>query len=554
MTTSLGLSHSGSLGAGEIPPLKNSSPTPLTPPSETEAYCYYVRLPSRPVLVARSGIPWVEPTGPEAYSQDKELHPVGNHPIRGVWEDDLALKIHALLDSMKVKWTSTDVVRIGDAGEPTARVILWIGVTPTSLSGDDGVIVAYKCKGILQEYNINKVNVEIRESVVSLSAGPKLLTSASNYFSDPIADVREPLTTTLGLPICAQSTPWVEGTGGFFITEGENTERLLLVTARHVILPQDKNENKHFEFKDDDQNRCNVTLFGDVAFSNYLKSIKHESRLNGFSAEYRETCIRGAEEKNDRAACDKRQNELDEIKEAAERLKTLHQDVLNGWATPENRILGHVILSPPINFGVGSSSEGYTEDWAVIEIDASKIDTSNFDGNAVDLGNRISPGAFSLMMSPIRQEPRSFQYPFDRLLRLKGTIPDEEMRHPTAVDKNNHRSLTVIKRGSTTGLTVGHANNVCSYARYCYEDDNPRTSKEWAILPFDYQSRAFSEKGDSGAVIIDGHGRIGGLLTGGTGKDASSLDITYATPISFLLKRMQEQGLHKLNLSPVLTT
>jgi hypothetical protein len=73
----------------------------------------------------------------------------------------------------------------------------------------------------------------------------------------------------------------------------------------------------------------------------------------------------------------------------------------------------------------------------------------------------------------------------------------------------------VIKRGRTTSLTVGRANNVFSFTRRYFGDS--RVSKEWAILPFDSKSGAFSEKGDSGSVVVDGAGRIGGLLTGGSG-------------------------------------
>jgi hypothetical protein len=45
-----------------------------------------------------------------------------------------------------------------------------------------------------------------------------------------MAEVREPLSTSLGLPICARATPWAEGTGGFFIDEGAESKRLLLIT------------------------------------------------------------------------------------------------------------------------------------------------------------------------------------------------------------------------------------------------------------------------------------------------------------------------------------
>jgi hypothetical protein len=150
---------------------------------------------------------------------------------------------------------------------------------------------------------------------------------------------------------------------------------------------------------------------------------------------------------------------------------------------------------------------------------------------------------------------------------LKDTIPDEEMRHPTGVDQNDEPCLMVIKRGMTTGLTVGRANNIYSYARYFYHNEEPKTSKEWAIFGFDSKSGAFSDRGDSGSVIVDGLGRVGGLLTGGAGVTPSS-DVTYATPISFksstlpyirlrrnfLLKRMYDNGLRKPNVYPVLTT
>ena len=69
---------------------------------------------------------------------------------------------------MKVKLTSTDIIRIGIAGECFAPVILWIGVRPRSLSGNDGAVVASKCKELLLEYNLVDVDVEIRESVAIL--------------------------------------------------------------------------------------------------------------------------------------------------------------------------------------------------------------------------------------------------------------------------------------------------------------------------------------------------------------------------------------------------
>ena len=520
-------------------------------PSPLEAKTYYYGLPSRPVLVVRTGTtPWRAPTGPEAYTKIRDVRPVGNHALKEVWEGNLALRIHALLDSMNVKWTSTDVVRIGDAGKSPAPVVLWIGVIPASLSGDDGIVVASKCRKLLEEIDITDVDVEIRESVVTRSAGPKLLTSA--YSSNATAVVHEPLTTTLGLPICAHHTPWIEGTGGFFITEGGNTDRLLLVTARHVVLAPNENENMHFKHMNNGQPRHDVVLFGDVAFKKYLKFVQDEIRGKSFLADYNERRIRAVEGKDDQAADRERQDaqrELDEAMKAMEELKPFYPDVSTRLATPESRILGHVVLSPPIKFGVGSSSEGYTEDWAVIEIDTSKVDMSNFRGNAIDMGANVPFTELALVM-----RHRGFLiYLRHRLLRLKGTIPDREMRHPTTLDLDGNPRLLVIKRSNTTGLTIGWANDVCSYTNNYDSNGKAEASKEWAILQFNSKSGAFSEKGDSGAVIVDGFGRIGGLLTGGACSASSSdmdmdMDITYATPISFLLKRMQDNGLYEPNI------
>ncbi|KAK7447030.1 hypothetical protein VKT23_014243 [Stygiomarasmius scandens] len=524
----------------------SSSPTLPSPPSEMEVKFYYAGLPSSPVLVARTDAPWKAPTGPEAYRVIRELRPVGNHALKlhEVWEDNLAFKLHALLDSMQVKWTSTDVVRIGNVDESFAPVVLWIGVMPTSLSGDDGVVVAFKCQELLGEYDITDVEVEIRESVVTRSAGPRLLTSDR---SDLIVDFREPLTTTLGLPISvhsAQPTPQLEGTGGFFIAECGKPNSLLLITARHVVFTPDQ-KNELFEHKDVNQARHNVMLFGRVGFQSYLDSIEDEIDTQESCSETFENLIHMSTKEDELQVY---RAQLNKTQKMAEALRTFHRYVKTDWSLPDSRILGHVILSPPI--GVGS--EGFVEDWAVIEVDASKVNKNNFYGNAIDLGMQIPERQFSRRMNPNPKNANSFVYPKDRLLRLQGTIADDEMRHPTACDQNGDPCLMVIKRGSATGLTIGRANNIFSYTRNYFGDDNASISKEWAILPFNSKSGPFSDKGDSGSVIVDGLGRIGGLITSGAGlKDTP--DVTYATPVNFLLKRMQQHGLEP-DLNPVLTT
>lgn len=83
-------------------------------------------------------------------------------------------------------------------------------------------------------------------------------------------------------------------------------------------------------------------------------------------------------------------------------------------------------------------------------------------------------------------------------------------------DKDNECCIIVLKRGKTTDLTVGLANDIFSYARnyFGYED----VSEEWAILPFDNESGPFLRKVTLAPSLSTAlPGCIGGILTGGSG-------------------------------------
>jgi len=139
-------------------------------------------------------------------------------------------------------------------------------------------------------------------------------------------------------------------------------------------------------------------------------------------------------------------------------------------------------------------------------------------------------------MYPRDDGQTTFKYPSDRLLPLRDIITEELMRNPNMLDHDNEACLFVIKSGGTTGVTIGRATGIFSIVR---ADLSGQGSKEWAIYNYDNKSGVFSAPGDSGSVIVDGLGRIGGLLTGGTGKTETS-DVTYATPMWWLLPRIRK--------------
>jgi hypothetical protein len=200
---------------------------------EYEALAYYAGLPSAPqaVLVCRTGnTSWKRPTGPEAYRVLMEAKPVFDHQIATVW-DNLGPKVPDYLDSVGVTWSSIDVVRFANVGEDSGSVVLWIGVKPQCLSGEDARLAVIGCRGLLRKFEITDADVEFRESVFTRSAGPKHLGRVPSY--DATADVRGPLTPALCLPIASRATPYTEGTGGIYISEGGDSKRVFVLTARH---------------------------------------------------------------------------------------------------------------------------------------------------------------------------------------------------------------------------------------------------------------------------------------------------------------------------------
>ena len=134
-----------------------------------------------------------------------------------------------------------------------------------------------------------------------------------------------------------------------------------------------------------------------------------------------------------------------------------------------------------------------------------------------------------------------------------GIITDDLMRNPNLWDPDGEPCLLVVKNGNAPGTTIGSANGVFSIVRGYFSNDMSvnQTSMEWAIINYDSsKSGVFSEPGDSGAAIADIRGRIGGMLSGGSGKVTLS-DMIYATPFWWLLERIKANGFPNAHLDVV---
>ncbi len=147
-------------------------------------------------------------------------------------------------------------------------------------------------------------------------------------------------------------------------------------------------------------------------------------------------------------------------------------------------------------------------------------------------GPEINERAFVTLMYPRIDVPTVFRYPEERLLELRGILSATEMKTPNGKTFEGEDVRYVFKRGLTTQTTVGRLTGFESTLRH-YGVLGSWDTVEAAIYPYNVDSGAFSEGGDSGAVIVDGLGEFVGLLTGGVGASESS-DITYCSPMFWI--------------------
>ncbi|KAH8108684.1 hypothetical protein DFH11DRAFT_1862160 [Phellopilus nigrolimitatus] len=527
-----------------------SSASSNSPPyvvSKLEAMFYYSGIsPTPPKLVYRTGsskTPWVKPTGLESYRKLKQARGVFGHKLNVVWKVVGPL-VRDLLNTQRVAWTSIDVVRFitdGDGDEKIrGPVVLWVGVRPDSLQAEDAFNSGNEILDLLASFDIVDVEVEYRESVYKRSVGPALLRSVSNL--NTTADVRSPLTPALGLHIAASDRPGTQGTMALYFAEGGNSDKVLGLTCHHVLFKTDGATNDDYVFPGAGAPLQYVQLLGTRAFDKLLHSIKMRIGHSGVMVEIYEGQIKrlearvcGDDEEDVAEAKElkKTRGLLDDANEAIEDLEKFYEKVKKEWGKPSQRTIGYIRSSPAIAFNVGP--EGFTEDWGVFELDGPKFKDA-FKGNFIDLGTEIPPDQFTLKMYPRDDGKTSFKYPGNRLLQLRDMITEERMRDPDMLDHNNEACLLVIKNGNATDVTIGRATGIFSFVR---DDETGQESMEWAIYNYDNKSGVFSAPGDCGSIIVDGLGRIGGLLTGGTGKTETS-DVTYATPMWWLWPRIKQ--------------
>lgn len=302
-----------------------------------------------------------------------------------------------------------------------------------------------------------------------------------------------------------------------------------------MFFPDLGSDNKLYHHNNTSQPRLSVLLPG----NRYLEMMR-ERAVNGSQDQqliinkYKRDLSSLAEQEGRDAEKSKKevQHLIDKANAIMKDFEQLVKDLDTQLKTLGSRNVGHVVFSPPISTGNGPND--YNMDWALYEVDSAKI--KNFSGNVIDLGQEVSVEKLSNALNPNIQNPHKFVYPVGRQWKIENIcIPLGEMRHP------NSLALSVLKRGRTTGVTCGVANEVESYVCTYISASNSLKSKEWAILGSDKSFYPFSYKRDSGALVVDAEGRMDGMVTGGSGFSEKT-DVTYVTPLVALLQDIHKHG------------
>ncbi|KAM5347227.1 hypothetical protein ACJ41O_010232 [Fusarium nematophilum] len=429
-----------------------------------------------------------------------------------------------------------------EQAQPYHPVTFFISVKKGSTPWEQAHTTVTRCHKIIQDHGIHDVEVEMKESDVSrlVSSPAEAPPTAMKLCSGPMPNniaARSQWSEYQGVSIAAFDNPSREGTKCLYLRR-KDTGATMALTCRHVVFKETAVE-KVFEHPGNDAARLTIIQPGDETLAEHRALVKSEI---GTMAEDIQTIDESGKDYD--AKRRQKQPYLDCLVPLEE-----VERALGNLEDPATRIIGHVIYAPEYSTGKTETGGPRLRDWALIELHQGKHSTP-----LDELRNRVLVGNAELarkqMMKAKIAEGLDVKVVipdfFTHTVPLAGTISEAEMKNPREEAKTiDEPAILVAKYGRTTNFTVGLANNVKSLTRKPI-GGTTFLSEEWCIIG---QRRVngrrvdFSWDGDSGSCVWDLGGRIGGMLTGGNGdKTNGGFDVSYVTPIEWLLKDIKDKG------------
>jgi len=359
-------------------------------------------------------------------------------------------------------------------------------------------------KELSTQLGVSDFEVEIRH--ITLSRFSKLLDPED--FKLVALEHAEPYCHTLGTPISTADRLDYLGTGSLLLG-APGFEHLFMLTAHHVV-------NSDPEARLDPSNSENRSPVRIGTAKTYEKDRRLIDMVLG---DHEATLSRLAERKSRGMVTRMDKLEGQQARSEKAKLGPWRKRLEAEYGTEELRTFGHTFAYPEMRPGVNADQStplDFAEDWALIQTD---IQRSAKNLNVMNLWNWRA--AFHYELDP---RLRSCRY-----LRLDGFLSSEDLAA---------RSHNVLKTGAATGITTGITNPLKSFVRY-----HQAWSLEQGVLAVSECGGSFSAPSDSGSTIIDNQGRVCGLLTSGVGSRLGWADISYFTPMWWIMERMRLFGL-----------
>ncbi|KAJ3715492.1 hypothetical protein C8R42DRAFT_645879 [Lentinula raphanica] len=523
----------------------------LSPPefpivmNEQTARLTDINLMPTPISTVVTGPEWPTRKGPEARHFVREARHIHRHPIQDSWLTTGA-NIYQTWTLFKSNGLHSTLLPMPmrERLRPSALSSFpsACAVKQYSLFYDAAVAAAEVVHKILADTGFPTIEVAFVESVITRSA--RLL--SFDPILDDVPELRKPFTSTLGLAIAPRRYPNIGGTAALYYHLDQDTKRVVLLTCAHVAHPLSVSPNKNIH----QQNHSVSGVSRDTpqilerfyhfqsaqrkfsTLRDLQRHSKYSQRLQTLSNGSFDAAIEALKkdieafshsvprwksilarlgdpvEGEDSDVTASRKRHTLRVEDALERInkaKALHNELTQHHGTPDQRIIGSVLHSESTQVSV--KLNGFSQDWALIEIDDSKIDWPHFKGNKIYIGGDLLPGCMV-----------NFCYPEDGLLQAYGVVEDAEFRNPQHLDIHNENCLLVVRNGMKTGTTFGRVNGLESFTRCDYGDNNTHhTFIEFTVYRYDHNHPSFSEPGM-------------GTSSGSSPAAQALLEITYITP------------------------
>ncbi|KAJ8518179.1 hypothetical protein ONZ45_g4710 [Pleurotus djamor] len=455
---------------------------------------------------------------------------------QGLW-DSIRDQTVNLLDSRNIQMTSVDLVRFcADTARdsPNSRLwysklttnpTIWIGVRPDTLTSNIAHEASQSILALLEQQGISGVDVAFRESTVQFLQGrrPALLPPSREHLLQNFADK---LSTSTGLSITGRDMS-AQGTLGPFFVDGNH---LNAITARHVLFDIDNEPNEEYYHQESSPKR-EVLMMSDEDFEDLLSSITAE--LNSMNRaiqkdmdELRQVLAHPRPQQDDfrihgywQPTLKTLRIDINYLESRKSELEIFLFNLKKLYGPKENRIIGYVLWSPPLNtIGPGR----YTTDLCVVRLYQEKF--RHFFGNGFNLGPEKYLPLYYDLREPFEPVSRN-------LVHIHGLVPASEIGELSEDSEEEETPNRVLKRGGSTDTTYGNATNYMSHVRRCLKDGTNFDSIEVPILS---RTEVFCRPGDSGSLIVSSKYKCLAMLTSGAVSRSLSPDIAYATPFEWV--------------------